>query len=81
VLLALPESPSPLLTRALFYTGITRAKHKVEIWGLPARLAEAVNTRAERAAGLAQRLGVTPTDVAQPEVVPDAIELGQMNLF
>ncbi|WP_373386689.1 exodeoxyribonuclease V subunit alpha [Pseudomonas alcaligenes] len=81
VLLALPESPSPLLTRALFYTGITRAKHKVEIWGLPARLAEAVNTRAERAAGLAQRLGVTPTDVAQPEVAPDATELGQMALF
>ncbi|WP_068828966.1 exodeoxyribonuclease V subunit alpha [Pseudomonas sp. BMS12] len=59
VLLALPESPSPLLTRALFYTGITRAKHQVEIWGLPARLSEAVNTKAERAAGLAERLGVT----------------------
>lgn len=58
VLLALPESPSPLLTRALFYTGITRAKQRVEIWGLPARLAEAVNTKAERAAGLAERLGV-----------------------
>ncbi len=57
VLLALPEQPSPLLTRSLFYTGITRAKHKVEIWGLPARLSEAVATRAERAAGLAQRLG------------------------
>lgn len=58
VLLALPELPSPLLTRALFYTGITRAKHKVEIWGLPARLSEAVNTKAERAAGLAERLGM-----------------------
>ncbi|MEK0361341.1 exodeoxyribonuclease V subunit alpha [Pseudomonas sp. CBC3] len=56
VLLALPEQPSPLLTRSLFYTGITRAKRKVEIWALPARLAEAVNTRAERAAGLAERL-------------------------
>lgn len=57
VLLALPEQPSPLLTRSLFYTGITRAKRKVEIWALPARLAEAVVTRAERAAGLAERLG------------------------
>jgi exodeoxyribonuclease V alpha subunit len=56
VLLALPEQPSPLLSRSLFYTGITRAKHKVEIWGLPARLGEAVATRAERAAGLAERL-------------------------
>ncbi|EQM81383.1 exodeoxyribonuclease V subunit alpha [Stutzerimonas stutzeri] len=58
VLLALPEQPSPLLTRSLFYTGITRAKRKVEIWALPARLAEAVSTRAERAAGLAERLSL-----------------------
>ncbi|AHL77263.1 exodeoxyribonuclease V subunit alpha [Stutzerimonas stutzeri] len=67
VLLALPEQPSPLLTRSLFYTGITRAKRKVEIWALPARLAEAVNTRAERAAGLAERLslgGAKPTTEA-----------------
>ena len=56
VLLVLPEQPSPLLTRSLFYTGITRAKHKVEIWALPPRLGEAVATRAERAAGLAERL-------------------------
>jgi len=56
VLLVLPETPSPLLTRSLFYTGITRAKQQVEIWGLPARLLEAVSTRAERAAGLAERL-------------------------
>ncbi|WP_425913725.1 exodeoxyribonuclease V subunit alpha [Pseudomonas sp. GWSMS-1] len=59
VLLVLPEQPSPLLSRSLFYTGITRAKQKVEIWGLPPRLAEAVATRAERAAGLAQRLTIT----------------------
>ena len=56
VLLVLPEQPSPLLSRSLFYTGITRAKQKVEIWGLPPRLSEAVATRAERAAGLAERL-------------------------
>ncbi|MCY1356360.1 RecBCD enzyme subunit RecD [compost metagenome] len=58
VLLALPEQPSPLLSRALLYTGITRAKHKVELWALPARLADAVQTRAERAAGLAERLAL-----------------------
>ena len=70
VLLALPESPSPLLTRALFYTGITRAKQKVEIWGLPARLSEAVNGKAERAAGLADRLGAGPQTVASEPVAP-----------
>jgi exodeoxyribonuclease V alpha subunit len=76
VLLALPEQPSPLLTRSLLYTGITRAKRKVEIWALPARLAEAVTTRAERAAGLAERLtgdqrtaidAVTDSDYELPE--------------
>jgi exodeoxyribonuclease V alpha subunit len=56
VLLVLPEQSSPLLTRSLFYTGITRAKHKVEIWAQAPRISEAVNTRAERAAGLALRL-------------------------
>ncbi|MDC7825900.1 exodeoxyribonuclease V subunit alpha [Pseudomonas sp. BLCC-B13] len=78
VLLALPESPSPLLTRALFYTGITRAKHKVEIWGLPARLAEAVNTRAERAAGLAERLGVEVKTVEPAQLLSAA---DQLDLF
>lgn len=81
VLLALPESPSPLLTRSLFYTGITRAKHKVEIWGLPARLAEAVNTKAERAAGLAQRLGVSPLEPSQPALVEGTVPAGQLDLF
>ncbi|NMY42760.1 exodeoxyribonuclease V subunit alpha [Pseudomonas sp. WS 5013] len=78
VLLALPESPSPLLTRALFYTGITRAKHKVEIWGLPARLAEAVNTKAERAAGLAERLGVEVKTVEPAQLLSAA---DQLDLF
>jgi exodeoxyribonuclease V alpha subunit len=75
VLLALPESPSPLLTRALFYTGITRAKHKVEIWGLPARLAEAVNSKAERAAGLAERLGTGPCALVVPSGTTDQLSL------
>lgn len=76
VLLALPEQPSPLLTRSLFYTGITRAKHKVEIWGLPARLSEAVATRAERAAGLAQRLAISIT-----ENTASVTTQGQLDLF
>lgn len=66
VLLVLPELPSPLLSRSLFYTGITRAKHKVEIWALPARLGEAVATRAERAAGLAERLAIRPL-ISKPQ--------------
>ena len=64
--------------RILFYTGITRAKHKVEIWGLPARLAEAVNTKAERAAGLAERLGVEVKTVEPAQLLSAA---DQLDLF
>ena len=78
VLLVLPELPSPLLSRSLFYTGITRAKHKVEIWALPARLGEAVATRAERAAGLAEQLANAPALVHAE--APHATN-GQLGLF
>lgn len=78
VLLVLPEQPSPLLSRSLLYTGITRAKHKVELWGLPPRVAEAVATRAERAAGLAQRLSIAPA--AQQRSASGASS-GQLGLF
>ena len=78
VLLALPEQPSPLLSRSLFYTGITRAKHRVEIWGLPARLSEAVATRAERAAGLAERL--QQASLLRPPAHSDN-PVGQLHLF
>lgn len=85
VLLALPEQPSPLLTRSLFYTAITRAKQKVEIWALPARLAEAVTARAERAAGLADRLvlGGTQREVAElfVEHLPSNPPSDQLSLF
>ena len=76
VLLVLPEQPSPLLTRSLFYTGITRAKHKVEIWALPPRLSEGVATRAERAAGLAERLVIPITENAASVTTQ-----GQLDLF
>ncbi|MGE8358387.1 exodeoxyribonuclease V subunit alpha [Pseudomonas sp.] len=79
VLLVLPEQPSPLLTRSLFYTGITRAKHKVEIWGLAQRLGDAVATRAERAAGLAERLA-SPGGSSNGPTTP-ASERGQLDLF
>ncbi|MCZ4323718.1 exodeoxyribonuclease V subunit alpha [Pseudomonas anguilliseptica] len=75
VLLVLPELPSPLLNRSLFYTGITRAKHKVEIWALPARLGEAVVTRAERAAGLAERLEIPMFENAASVMTQEQLDL------
>ncbi|WP_462384440.1 exodeoxyribonuclease V subunit alpha [Pseudomonas sp. Marseille-QA0892] len=79
VLLALPDQPSPLLTRALFYTGITRAKRRVEIWSVPERLVDAVITRAERASGLAERLRVVGAPRETPAAAPE--EVGQLDLF
>ena len=81
VLLVLPELPSPLLSRSLFYTGITRAKHKVEIWALAPRISEAVSTKAERAAGLALRLALaSEAGVPSPRALP-AAQPSQLGLF
>lgn len=43
--LVLPDSPSPLLTRELVYTGITRAKARLDLYGDRALLAQAVRKR------------------------------------
>ena len=55
--LVLPDGPSPLLTRELVYTGITRAKARLALYGDRALLAQAVRKKTERYSGLAQRLG------------------------
>jgi exodeoxyribonuclease V alpha subunit len=53
VLLVLPDQPSPVLTRELLYTGITRAKQGLVLLAPDARvLAEAVTRRVQRAGGL-----------------------------
>ena len=52
VLLVLPDRDSPVLTRELVYTGITRAKESVEIWGRQAVLEQAISRRTVRASGL-----------------------------
>ena len=54
--LVLPDSPSPLLTRELVYTGITRAKARLDLYGDRALLAQAVRKKTERYSGLADRL-------------------------
>ncbi|WP_349920028.1 exodeoxyribonuclease V subunit alpha [Aeromonas veronii] len=54
--LVLPDGPSPLLTRELIYTGITRAKRRLDLYGDRALLAQAVRKKTERYSGLAQRL-------------------------
>lgn len=56
VLLVLPEPGSPVLTRELVYTGITRARHRLTLWGSAASLRAAVGRRVERSSGLRERL-------------------------
>jgi exodeoxyribonuclease V alpha subunit len=52
ILLILPDNDSPLLTRELIYTGITRAKKNVEIWGTEGIFRAAVSRRIMRTSGL-----------------------------
>jgi exodeoxyribonuclease V alpha subunit len=56
VLLILPDQDSPLLTRELLYTAITRARKKVEIWSSKEILTAAVKRRVRRTSGLAEAL-------------------------
>jgi exodeoxyribonuclease V alpha subunit len=56
VLLLLPDRDVPILTRELIYTGITRAKERVEIWGDEAVFRAATSRRIERRSGLRDAL-------------------------
>ena len=56
VLLILPDEDFPILTRELLYTAITRARHKVEIWGREEIFRAAIKRRITRASGLAEAL-------------------------
>lgn len=56
VLLILPPQPSPLLTRELIYTALTRARQGVTVWGSEATFSAAVGRRLERDSGLGDAL-------------------------
>lgn len=56
VALVLPSRPSPLLTRELVYTAITRARRRVTVYGSESVLRTAIGRRIERASGLRDRL-------------------------
>lgn len=56
VLLVLPDEATPILTRELLYTGITRAEERLELWGSGEMIAEALAHKTLRHSGLADRL-------------------------
>ena len=56
VVLLLPSQVSPVLTRQLVYTGITRAKRSVEIWASAEVIRAASINTLKRSSGLRDRL-------------------------
>ncbi len=56
VLVALPERSSPLLTREMLYTAVTRARQRVVVWGGRAQLVECIERRVQRRSGLRDAL-------------------------
>lgn len=58
VLVILPDKDSPILTRELFYTAITRASRKLEIWCENKIASQTSLRRIKRFSGLKNRLGM-----------------------
>jgi exodeoxyribonuclease V alpha subunit len=56
VVVVLPHAPSPVTTRELLYTAVTRARRRVEIVGREEVIAAAVETPTARFSGLTGRL-------------------------
>lgn len=52
-----PDPQHRILSRQLLYTGVSRAKRVIEIWGLPEVVAAALARPMQRAGGLASKLG------------------------
>jgi len=61
VLLVLPDQMNPVLTRQLFYTGLTRARQSVRILALEAILRATIATQLQRGSGLTDALRVNTT--------------------
>lgn len=58
VVVVLPAFPSPILTRELLFTAVTRARRGVTVIGAPERVREALARRVMRGSGLPERLRI-----------------------
>ena len=56
VLLMLPDQSSPILTRELIYTALTRSKKTFSVWGKKSILGEAISRNIQRTGALGQRI-------------------------
>jgi exodeoxyribonuclease V alpha subunit len=66
VLLVLPDRDSPVLTRELVYTGVTRASKRVDIWFDEEVFRASVSRKAVRASGLRDALAPNTSPVSPP---------------
>ncbi|USH03033.1 exodeoxyribonuclease V subunit alpha [Grimontia kaedaensis] len=57
-ILMLPPTPTPVMTRELVYTGVTRAKDRLDVYATRTSLARAVKRKTQRFSGLADALHV-----------------------
>jgi len=67
VLLVLPERDSPVLTRELLYTAVTRARTAVDIFGREPVFRAALDRRASRASGLREALAAEAAVATAPD--------------
>ena len=58
VTVVLPSGASPIISRELIFTGITRARKSVTLIGPPERIREAIGRRVARASGLSDRMRI-----------------------
>lgn len=64
VVVVLPLELTPILTRELVYTAITRARKRVEVWGTESVLHAAVAQSVQRSSGLRERLWRADDEIA-----------------
>jgi exodeoxyribonuclease V alpha subunit len=85
VLLTLPESDMPLLTRELLYTGVTRARERLWLVAEAGVLRAAIGRRGRRASGLIDALlgaePPPPSPAVEPQPPPSPAEPRQLSLF
>lgn len=71
ICIVLPEQPAPILTRQLLYTGVTRARESLSLYGPEAVIKSMVQTPIKRRSGLRDALdgpGLTPQ--SNPDTTP-----------
>ena len=56
VLFLLPDRDTPVLSRELIYTGLTRARNRVEVWTASDVFVTGVTRKTRRASGLRDAL-------------------------